>query len=72
KRIDRKGAEKGLEGELEKNSKMQEYVRRFYRAFVKKHPDKVLWIVNPEGKLDEVRKKLVEELVFRRESLSKT
>ena len=72
KRIDRKGAEKGLEGKLEKNSKMQEYVRRFYRAFVKKHPDKVLWIVNPEGKLDEVRKKLVEELVFRRESLSKT
>ena len=72
KRIDRKGAEKGLEGKLEKNSKMQEYVRRFYRAFMEKYPDKTLWIINPEGKLDEVRKKLVEELVFRRESLSKT
>jgi len=67
KRIDRKGAEKGLEGELEKNSKMQEYVRRFYRAFMEKYPDKTLWIINPEGKLDEACKAVVRELLRRRE-----
>ena len=72
RRIDRKGAGEGLEGKLERSSRMQEYVRRFYRAFMEKHPDKVLWIVNPEGKLDEIRKKLVDELMFRRESLNKT
>lgn len=72
RRIDRKGAERGLEGELEKSSKMQEYVRRFYRAFMEEYPDKVLWVINPEGKLDETCKKLVEELILRRESLGKT
>jgi len=72
KRIERKGAERGLEGELEKSSKMQEYVRRFYRAFMEEYPDKVLWIINPEGKLDETCKNLVDELILRRESLSKT
>ena len=72
KRIDRKGAEKGLEGELEKSSKMQEYVRRFYRAFMEKRPDEVLWVINPEGKLDETCKNIVEELLRRRESLDKT
>jgi len=68
KRIDRKGAGKGLEGRLEKNSKMQEYVRRFYRAFVEEYPDKTLWIINPEGKLDEACKAVVRELLRRRES----
>ena len=67
KRIDRKGAEKGLEGKLEKDSKMQEYVRRFYRAFMEKYPDKTLWIINPEGRLDEACKAVVRELLRRRE-----
>ena len=67
KRIDRKGAEKGLEGRLEKNSKMQEYVRRFYRAFMEEYPDKALWIINPEGRLDEACKAVVRELLRRRE-----
>jgi len=67
KRIDRKGAGEGLEGRLERSSRMQEYVRRFYRAFMEKYPDKTLWIINPEGKLDEACKAIVRELLRRRE-----
>ena len=68
RRIDRKGAGEGLEGKLEKSSKMQEYVRRFYRVFMEKCPDKTLWIINPEDKLDEACKEVVRELLRRRES----
>ena len=48
---------------------MQEYVREFYRLFREARGDKVLWVENVEGKLEETARQVEERLLKLRAKL---
>ena len=63
KRLNEKKSQGGVENEIERNALMQYYVRQFYKIFMKEKRDKVLWIVNLEGKLEEIAKDLSHKVI---------
>lgn len=63
RRLAEKESQGGLEDELERDVRMQEYVRSFYKVFKSMRPEKVVWIINPQGRLEEVSKEIVELLL---------
>lgn len=63
KRLAEKESQGGLENILERDTRMQQYVREFYRVFREMKPDRVYWIMNPQGKLREVAEQIVEILL---------
>jgi len=65
RRLNEKESQGGLENEIERNALMQHYVRQFYKIFMKEKRDKVLWIVNLEGKLEEIAKDLSHKIISR-------
>ena len=65
RRLAEKRGQGGLEDELERDSKMQKYVREFYQAFRSMKPEQVIWIMNPQGKVEEVTERIVKLLVSR-------
>ena len=67
KRLGRRVESGRLDEKLEKNTRMQELVREFYRVFHTSKPDYSLWVENIEGRLDETA-----EYVARRILSSKT
>jgi len=65
RRLGRKVGQGGLEEELERNALLQENVRIFYKAFKELNPEKVMWIVNREGELEENSERIAAELMER-------
>lgn len=65
RRLSEKESQGGLEEELERDLRMQEYVRSFYQAFRSMIAEKVVWVVNPQGELEEVTRRIVELLLSR-------
>mgnify|MGYP000100087535 CR=1 FL=1 len=65
RRLDEKESQGGLEDELERDVKMQEYVRSFYEAFRSMRPEKVVWVMNPQGRLEEVASRIIKLLLSR-------
>ena len=63
KRVKLKASQGRLEEALERDQLMQEYVKEFYRIFKKLRPEKVLWIINLEGMLEEAASRVVDELI---------
>ena len=69
KRLGRKESQGGLENVLERSTPMQEYVREFYRLFREARGDRVLWVENVEGKLEETARQVEERLLKLRAKL---
>ena len=65
RRLSEKESQGGLEDELERDVKMQEYVRSFYEAFRSMRPEKVVWVMNPQGRLEEVAGRIIKLLLSR-------
>ncbi|MCD6341657.1 MAG: thymidylate kinase [Thaumarchaeota archaeon] len=63
KRLSRKESQGGLENELERDILMQQRVRRFYKVFRDRRPDHVLWVMNPEGKLEQTAEEVAGYLI---------
>ena len=65
RRLSEKKSQGGLEEVLERSLEMQRRVKEFYKAFQKMNPDKVVWIMNPQGRLREAASQIVRELLSR-------
>ena len=65
RRLSEKESQGGLEEVLEKSLEMQRNVREFYEAFRRMNRDKVVWVMNPQGRLREAASRIVEELLSR-------
>ncbi|MCS7132799.1 MAG: thymidylate kinase [Aigarchaeota archaeon] len=63
RRLTKKPSQGGLEDELERDLSMQRHVRELYRVFAEAKPDQVLWIMNPEGRLEETAHAVAEKLI---------
>ena len=63
RRLEIKESQGGIEEEIEKNTEIQEQVRRFYKIFYELRPLQTLWIVNAEGELENNTKIIVEKLL---------
>lgn len=65
RRLEMKEGQGGLESVLERDPLMQRYVRELYQVFREMRPDKVAWIMNPQGEVDAVADKIVNLLLER-------
>jgi len=65
RRLSEKRSQGGLEEVLERSLEMQRRVKELYKAFQKMNPDKVVWIMNPQGGLREAASQIVRELLSR-------
>ncbi|MCD6421621.1 MAG: hypothetical protein J7L17_04365 [Thaumarchaeota archaeon] len=65
RRLSEKRSQGGLEEVLERSLEMQRRVKEFYKVFQKMNPDKVVWIMNPQGRLREAASQIVRELLSR-------
>lgn len=65
RRLTEKESQGGLESELERDVRMQGYVRSFYEAFKSMRSEKVVWVMNPQGRLEEVVSGIVKLLLSR-------
>ena len=65
KRLKRKESQGGVESELERDLRMQNNVRFFYKAFAQLKDGQVIWIMNLEGRLEESADRLSAEIISR-------
>ncbi|MCS7126375.1 MAG: hypothetical protein NZ929_05655 [Aigarchaeota archaeon] len=62
-RLREKESQGGIEEEIERDVRLQEMVRQFYKAFHDLRRLETLWIENVEGKLEENAQKVVSKLL---------
>ncbi len=63
RRLERRGGGGRLDEELERSTRMQEYVREFYRVFHEWRRGGSMWVENVEGLLDETAGRVAEKIL---------